>query len=104
MTPWTVPARLLYPWDSQARTLEWVAIGSPGDLPEPVITPGSPELAGGSLPRRHWEAHAAADHLLKPTQVTVPSVSLMEAMEAGSCSCIHVGSSIDKMYTSGGKC
>ena len=50
------------------------------------------------------EAHAADDHLLKPTQVTVPSVSLMEAMEAGSSSCIHVGSSVDKMYTSGGEC
>ena len=25
-TPWTVPARLLHPWDFQARLLEWVAI------------------------------------------------------------------------------
>ena len=25
----------------------WVAISSPGDLPEPEIKPGSPELAGG---------------------------------------------------------
>ena len=31
----------------QARILEWVAIPSPGDLPDPEIEPGSPALAGG---------------------------------------------------------
>ena len=30
----------------QARTLEWVAIPTPGDLPEPGIEPTSPTLAG----------------------------------------------------------
>ena len=28
----------------QARILEWVAIPSPGDLPDPGIEPGSPAL------------------------------------------------------------
>ena len=30
----------------QARILEWVAIPSPGDLPDPGIEPASPELTG----------------------------------------------------------
>ena len=33
----------------QARILEWVAIPSPGDLPDPGIEPGSPALQGDSL-------------------------------------------------------
>ena len=32
--------------NSQARILEWVAISSPGDLPNPGIKPVSPALAG----------------------------------------------------------
>ena len=32
---------------SQARILEWVAILTPGDLPDPGIKPESPALAGG---------------------------------------------------------
>ena len=34
----------------QARILEWVAISSPGDLPNPGIEPRSPALRTGSLP------------------------------------------------------
>ena len=34
----------------QARILEWVAIPSPGDLPNPGIKPGSPALQADSLP------------------------------------------------------
>ena len=34
----------------QARILEWVAIPSPGDLPNPGIEPGSPALQANSLP------------------------------------------------------
>ena len=34
----------------QARVLEWVAISSPGDLPDPGIEPGSPALQVNSLP------------------------------------------------------
>ena len=33
----------------QARILEWVAIPSPGDLPEPGIEPRSPPLQVDSL-------------------------------------------------------
>ena len=33
----------------QARILEWVAISSPGDLPDPGIEPGSPALQADSL-------------------------------------------------------
>ena len=34
----------------QARILEWVAIPSPGDLPNPGIKPGSPTLQTDALP------------------------------------------------------
>ena len=33
----------------QARTLEWVAFPSPGDLPDPGITPRSPTLQADAL-------------------------------------------------------
>ena len=33
----------------QARILEWVAIPSPGDLPDPGTEPGSPALQADSL-------------------------------------------------------
>ena len=36
----------------QARILEWVAISSPGDLPNPGIEPGSPALQADSLPTK----------------------------------------------------
>ena len=35
---------------SQARILEWLPFPSPGDLPDPGIKPGSPELQADSLP------------------------------------------------------
>ena len=34
----------------QARILEWVAIPSPGDLPDPGIEPGAPALEADALP------------------------------------------------------
>ena len=34
----------------QAIVLEWVAIPSPGDLPDPGIEPGSPALQTDALP------------------------------------------------------
>ena len=43
-------ARLLCPWDSQARILEWAAISSSGDFPDLGIKPTSPvapALSGG---------------------------------------------------------
>ena len=33
----------------QARILQWVAIPSPADVPDPGIEPGSPALQGDSL-------------------------------------------------------
>ena len=38
----------------QARILEWVAISSPGDLPDPGIEPRSPALRTDSLPTELW--------------------------------------------------
>ena len=40
----------------QARTLEWAAIFSPGDLPDPGIKPVSPALQADSLPLSHWRS------------------------------------------------
>ena len=39
-TPGLQPTRLLCPWVSQTRVLEWVPCPSPGDLPDPGIEPG----------------------------------------------------------------
>ena len=50
------PARLLCPWDSQARILEWVAIPTPGDLLNPGVEPAYPAWLVGSLPQSHREA------------------------------------------------
>ena len=45
MTPWTVVARLLCPWDSPGKN---AGVGCHvGDLPDPVIEPMSPALADG---------------------------------------------------------
>ena len=42
----------------QARILEWVAVPSPGDLPNPGIEPKSPALQADSLPAEpQREAH-----------------------------------------------
>ena len=49
-TPGLQPTRLLCPWVSQTRVLEWVPCPSPGDLPDPGIEPGSPALQADSLP------------------------------------------------------
>ena len=38
---------------AQARILEWVAISSPGDLPDPGIEPVSPAWQADSLPLSH---------------------------------------------------
>ena len=49
---------------SQARILEWVAISSSRDLPDPGIEPESPAFQADSLPLSHptdkkAEAHRA---------------------------------------------
>jgi len=43
------PTRLLCPWISQARILEWVAISFSQDLPNPGIKPAFPALQADSL-------------------------------------------------------
>ena len=51
MTPWTVAHQALLSMAIlQARILEWVAIPSSGDLPDPGIELGSPALQAYSLP------------------------------------------------------
>ena len=51
MTPWTVAHQApLSMAILQARILEWVAIPSSGDLPDPGIELGSPALQAYSLP------------------------------------------------------
>ena len=51
MTPWTVgPPGSSVHGIFQASILDWIAISSPGDLPDPGIEPvypASPALAGG---------------------------------------------------------
>ena len=43
----------------QARTLEWAAISSSGNLPIPGLKPASPAFAGDPLPLRHRESPQA---------------------------------------------
>ena len=53
VTPWTVACQAHLSGILQARILEWVAIPSPGDLPDPGIEPRSPALQADSLPLNH---------------------------------------------------
>ena len=49
----------------QAKILEWVAIPSPGDLPNPGIEPASPALQASSLPSEPLsEPHTYTKHIL----------------------------------------
>ena len=52
----------------QARTLEWVAMSSPGDLPNPGIAPRSPALQADSLPSEPPGKPAAAAAAAKSLQ------------------------------------
>ena len=45
-TPWTVALQAPLSMVFQARIVEWVAISSPGDLPNPGQDPTSPALVG----------------------------------------------------------
>ena len=47
----------------QARILEWVAISSPGDFPNPGIEPESPALQVDSLPLSHQGSPNICDAL-----------------------------------------
>ena len=47
--PWTVPTRLLCPWDSPGKILEWDAISFSRDLPDLGIKAGFPALQADDL-------------------------------------------------------
>ena len=47
----------------QARIVEWIAISSPGDLPDPGIKPESPALQADSLPLSHG-GNPLSDHFI----------------------------------------
>ena len=55
----------------QARILEWVAIPSPAELPDPEIELGSPALQADSLP---------AEPPGKPKNTGVGSLSLLQGI------------------------
>ena len=55
----------------QARILEWVAISSSGDLPDPGIEPSSPALQADSLP---------SEPPGKPKNTEVGSLSLLQGI------------------------
>ena len=57
VTPWTLatPGTSVY-GILQAIILEWVAISSSGDLPNPGIKPKSPALQADSLPLSHQKS------------------------------------------------
>ena len=48
--PWTVPARLLCPWDSPGKNWSGLSFPPPGDLPDLGIEPWSPVLQADDLP------------------------------------------------------
>ena len=72
----------------QARILEWVAVPSPGDLPNPGIKPRSPTLQADSLP---------AEPQGKSKNTGVGSLSLLQAHfpDPG----IEVGSPVLQVYS-----
>ena len=74
----------------QARTLEWVAFLSPGDLPNPGIESGSPSLQADSLPAEpqgnprilEWVAYPFSSRCSQPRNQT--GVSCNVEMETHS--------------------
>ena len=64
-TPWTMKSMEF----SRPRILEWVAVPSPGDLPNPGIEPRPPALQADSLP---------AEPLGKPKNTGMGSLSLLQ--------------------------
>ena len=61
VTPWTAAHQAPLSVDFPATTLEWGAISSPGDLPNPGMGSGSPTLQADSLlseppgkPQEYW--------------------------------------------------
>ena len=64
VTPWTVASRLLLPWDSQVRILEWVVISFSRDLGIPTQGSKLCLLLGRQIlyHRATWEVHICALH------------------------------------------
>ena len=83
MTLGLYPTRLLYPWDSPgSRILEWAAMPSPGDLPNPETKSVSPTLQADSLPS---EPPGKPQETLGPLLHVVPRVREMPAEAIVSC-------------------
>ena len=61
----------------QARTLEWVVVPSPGDLPDPGIEPRSPALQADSLPgepTREAQEYWSGQHIPSPGDLPNPGI------------------------------
>ena len=80
MTPWTVgPPGSSVHGIFQASILDWVAISSPGDLPDPGIEPGSPTLEADALTSE--PPGKTLDRILKSRDMTLPTkVRMVKAM------------------------
>jgi len=76
----------------QARILEWVAISSPGDLPDPEMEPRSPALQADSLPKPpgrvlnffHWKAVSLFGILVQFSSVTQSCPTLWDPMDCST--------------------
>ena len=71
----------------QARVLEWVAISSPGDLPDPGIKPGSPAFQADALtsepPGKHIPFHKCELFLLFSLMQSVWTRRVVRAFPGG---------------------
>ena len=63
LIPWDLPGSSVH-GISQTRILEWAAIPSPGDLPDPGIESKPPALQVDSLPLSHHGSTPWAQHVL----------------------------------------
>ena len=92
------PTRLLCPWDSPGKnTGVMLPFPSPGDLPNPGITPASlksPALAGGFFTTSAtWDLCLSSIHFLHPfasTKVTASSVDVISAYKRFQRNALHL--------------
>ena len=73
----------------QARILEWVAVPSSRNLPDPGIkpvSPVSPALQADSLPQSHWEAQDVATVPPKVNTLKKMTKHMRPASQVSSCS------------------
>ena len=68
----------------QARILEWVALSSPGNLPDPGIEPGSPALEADALTSEPPEVEVAESGwtLCNPMNCSPPLSSVHGILQA----------------------